>query len=201
MLKIISLTLLITGCVANGYPSYKYDLVSDNVIENTEKIFIGLPVFLSIEGSSARYNEDWIITAGHNYHINRNMIKHPKCDIALIKDRGENIIKKGFLYHTEKTFLLGYPMASPLAVHNGKHLIDFKGSDGCIYSAVTGSIIGGMSGGGVYNNKEELVGINIGYTDVILPSGLTMKNTTTIITFPAIKNWLLAVTGEYIKQE
>jgi hypothetical protein len=58
MLKIIPLTLLITGCVANGYPSYKYDLVSDAVINNTEKIFIGLPVFFSIEGSSARYNED-----------------------------------------------------------------------------------------------------------------------------------------------
>ena len=31
----------------------------------------GFKIFFSLEGSSARYNEDWIITAGHNYNINK----------------------------------------------------------------------------------------------------------------------------------
>ena len=81
--------------------------------------------------------------------------------------------------------MLGYPLASPLVVNPGKWMFDITGADGCKYSAMSGVMIGGMSGGGVYNSKGELVGINIGISH--LTDG---RSVTTILALPSVQDWI-----------
>ena len=188
-------SFLLSGCAINGIPNFDSSVVKKEVIANTEKIFIGIPTLLAMEGSSARYNEDWIVTAGHNYLINRDMIKHPFCDIALIKSKGSNTVNRGLLYKNEKAFLVGYPGALPLpiAVNEGPYVLDFTGLDGCLYTAIDATIIGGMSGGGAYNQKGELIGINVGYSDFVRNDGKTFKHISFIMAFPSVQKWIDSV--------
>jgi hypothetical protein len=204
MKKLIALlfVLILSGC-ANGIPTMSYSSTTPEALENTEKLFVGVPVLLSMEGSSARLNEDWIVTVKHNSLImglqGVESYEHPTCDIALIKSKGDNVVPTGKLYSNDKVVHVGYPVGMPLSVNEGVYLGDtsVRGWGECSYSATTGVVMSGMSGGGVYNAAGELVGVNHGFAtgELVWPDGRTADSPAVFLSLFAVEDWIEEVTG------
>lgn len=165
-MKRLAIALLITGC-SNG-PIVNVE-VPQNVEASVYKKFIGVPVLLAVEGSYVRINEDWILTAAHNWPLFpiHKMIKHPDCDIALVNMKGSGGLDDALVYPNGRVFHSGYPLGSGFTSTAGNYLGDVfvKGYPNCQMSASTGAIAGGMSGGAVTNEDGELVGIIHGFAN------------------------------------
>ena len=197
----------------NGLPSYDYSSAPKGIIDNTQKIFIGIPVLLAMEGSTARYNKDWLITAGHNKFIeslnSKNFIRHPTCDIALIHNsvdsKHDNSVGLGKIYSNEPVWLVGYPGFSPIAVNKATYNSDFKGGltgskseSNCQYSAFNGVAISGMSGGGVYNKDGKLSGIITGIATLVNSSGVKSKHMyAAAAMISTYQNWITNTINSY----
>jgi hypothetical protein len=166
-----SVSILLTGCAANGFYEGYSSTTPENIEKYNEKIFLGIPVALAFEGSSVRINDEWVATAAHNKVIllGREVYYHPRCDFALIRDKTDKKTeypKVGFVYENvgyNEVYHVGYPLLAPLSSHKGKYLGDVSNpTDNCYYSATDSTVISGMSGGGVYNKYGEVVGVTIG---------------------------------------
>ncbi|AUR89074.1 TMhelix containing protein [Vibrio phage 1.121.O._10N.286.46.C4] len=177
--KILGVTFLVTillGCInSNGLVS-KY-LLSTPSNEQTEKIIVGIPLVLSISGSSARLNDQWMVTAAHNKNIlsilDYEAYYHPTCDIALYKKEGKSENVKGNYYVGTELWHVGYPLGLGKVSSSGEFLgIVYVPTDECVYGSSTSDTVGGMSGGGVYTRGGSLVGVTIGY----LTETLTYSN-------------------------
>lgn len=163
-MKRLAIALLIAGC-GNG-PMVNVEVPS--VVEaNVYKKFIGVPVLLSVEGSYVRINDDWVLTASHNWPLFalNEWVKHPDCDIALVKIKGNGGLDGALVYLNGRVFHSGYPIASGFTSTAGNYIGDVvtPGYPNCQMSASTGTIASGMSGGAVTNENGELVGIIHGF--------------------------------------
>lgn len=204
MKKLISLlfVLILSGC-ANGIPTMNYSSTTPEALENTEKLFVGIPFLLGMEGSTARLNEDWVITVKHNSAImdvqGLESYEHPTCDVALIKSKGTNFVPVGKVYTNEDLVHVGYPLGLPLAVNEGTYVgdVNIEGWGDCMYSATTAVVMGGMSGGGVYNSNGELVGVNHGFVpgEVLWPDGRKIDSPAVFLSLLAVEDWIEDVTG------
>ena len=163
--------VLLSGCAANGFYEGYSSTTPEKIEEYNEKIFLGIPVALAFEGSSVRLNEEWVATVAHNKIIllGREAYYHPRCDFALIRDKiekKEDYPKVGLVYRDEgynEVYHLGYPVFAPLSSHKGKYIGDVSNTvDNCYYSATNSTVIAGMSGGGVYNQNGDVVGVTTG---------------------------------------
>lgn len=197
---IILLTAILSGCAAtNGDITGVDPDTLSGVLDNTGKKFVGIPVLLSMEGSYARLNKDWIITAAHNRPIlPQETFYHPTCDVALYKDStaSEGVLEAGVVYYGESVFHVGYPLAHGEVSQKGVVVGDTVDSDGCRYTITTASVMGGMSGGGVYNQQGELIGITNGISEkLVWEDGRVMDDMTLFITINAVKGWIEQVTG------
>ncbi|WP_136483361.1 serine protease [Vibrio sp. H11] len=203
MLKrfVIMLCLLLTGCSSQWIARSDID---GTIEQNNQKIFIGIPVLASLEGSMARLDESWILTAKHNRVIlalqGREVYYHPYCDIALVKNAGTISAAVGMVFNGQEILHVGYPIGLPLSASKGKYVGDVfvQGWDGCQMSATTGVVSSGMSGGGVYNDHAELIGINHGYVSgsVLWPNGEQASHPAVFVSLYAVKDWLQLVTGK-----
>jgi hypothetical protein len=194
----------------NGIPNVT--LTSNKVTERVEKIFVGVPVLLSLEGSSARLDEEWFVTAAHNKLIldttQGEVYYHPTCDIALVKEEGLGS-EVAPLVVNESLRLVGYPIGLPISINSGTHIgfVNIADYVNCTATDIaTATTISGMSGGGVYNNSDQLVGVVGGVItdDLYINGGLYDKQTLTTSTYFTnlyeVREWLTEVTGnEYFK--
>jgi hypothetical protein len=198
--SLVLLLGLLVGC-ANGVPSIDTSIAPEGVTETVEKTFIGIPPLLSMEGSKVRLDQEWVLTVKHNSPIlntlGEEVYYHPTCDIALIRDmdkeaKGNTL---GYLYKGDTVFLIGYPLGFPLSVNSGTYIDDFLMSgDTCNYSGITGTVMGGMSGGAGFDNKGNLVGIVVGFSKVTL-NGEYYPSIGTIVPLAGVSAWLTEVTG------
>lgn len=199
---VLILSMVLTGCCANGIPNFTAG-VPDIVSDNTHKMTIGL-----LEGSYTTINDEWSITVAHNKPIitltGRTVFYHPTCDIALIKTRGktDNNVKLGVYYPGDSLHNAGYPpFPLPLAYDKLEYLGDVSGvghlgTDKCpAYSYANGIVMGGMSGGGVWNSKNELVGVNVGFADITELNGVKHDSAFIFVPLLAVKDWIHEVTG------
>lgn len=200
-MKIMTLPfiVLLVGCVANGLPQGVHRSTPSNAIEETTKMFVGVPTLLALEGSSAKYNNEWRITAAHNKAIliaqNKEFYIHPTCDVALYRERSKGVVIHGLVYPDEAIYHVGYPIGLPIASHIGRYLEEVLNTDdGCIYSASTSVVISGMSGGGVYNRKGELVGINIG---IAKNSTIDLTDKTLFLPLKRVEGWITETINKY----
>lgn len=201
---LVGLSLLLLGC-ANGVPSIDTSIAPKGVIETVEKTFIGIPPVLSMEGSKVRLDQEWVLTVKHNSPIltvlGEEVYYHQTCDIALIRDPAVNSKgnRVGWLYAGDEVYLIGYPLGFPLSVNKGKYVADFMiDTDTCNYSGVTATVMGGQSGGGVFNKKGELVGIIVGFSKVTL-QGKAYHSIGTIVPLGGVLDWITEITGkEYL---
>lgn len=199
-LTIILLTVILSGCAAsNGDITGVDPDTPSSVMDNTGKKFVGIPVLLSMEGSYARLNDEWIITAAHNRPIlPQKTFYHPTCDVALYKNdnAAESVLDAGVVYYGEEVFHVGYPLLYGEVSQKGVVVGDTIDDEGCRYTITTAVMRGGMSGGGVYNSKGHLIGINNGISEkLVWEDGRVMDNMTLFITINAVKGWIKEVTG------
>lgn len=207
--SIIPVITILSGCAMNGLPQGYSKDTPYNVEERVEKIFIGIPVIASMEGSSVRLNKDWMLTAAHNKPIlsllGKDVYYHPKCDIALYRSSDEGFngsydTSYGLVYKGDEVFHVGYPIISTIVSHKGNYLGDVITDDGCQYSATTAKVISGMSGGGVFDTKGNIVGITIGF----LPNNIvweddgkvlaSYKNPSIFMSINYVSDWIEKIT-------
>lgn len=204
---VVLVALLLTGC-ANGIPNI-YGNIQDGIKQDNEKIFFGIPLLLGLEGSVARLDNEWLITAAHNKPIlkmtGKEVFYHPTCDIALVRKEGRTDRPIGLVYSGQPVTHVGYPLGLPLSSSEGEYVgdVNVNGWDNCQMSGTTGVIMMGMSGGGVYNGAGELIGINHGYAlgDVTWPER-TLESPAIFVSLYAVRDWLESVTGkQYFAQQ
>lgn len=203
--------VLLLGC-ANGIPYLVTN--KSSISDNTEMIFIGLPLILSMSGSSARLDENWMVTAAHNKFILEVQMKdvyyHPECDIAIYRDEVDtsknNTVPVGVLMFQEQVKHLGYSVGVLLSEGIGTYegIIKTVEHPNCHADILTtAKVMGGMSGGGVYNTKDELVGITSAFAneDFVI-NGKLIEQPTYAVLLEDVSDWLFQVTGvNYYKHE
>lgn len=191
---------LLSGCAANGFYEGVSSNTPDNIDEFTDKKFLGVPALLAFEGSSVKINNEWRATVAHNAPllIGQDVFYHPRCDFALIRVKDEgNIPTLNYVYENDTVFHTGYPIFAGYSSHEGKYLGEVQDNkDGCKYSATNGTVIGGMSGGGVFNEKGEAIGVNVG----VMLSSVKWKDKSEVspavfMSFPAMNDFITEVTG------
>ncbi|MCC2525804.1 serine protease [Vibrio coralliilyticus] len=195
------MVVVLTGC-ANGIPDISANIDND-IEQSNEKIFVGLPVLASLEGTTVRLDDSWLLTAKHNHAIlalqGADVYYHPDCDIALIRDDGISHTKVGVIHRDQKATHVGYPIGLPMSSSQGEYVGDIfvSGWDKCQKSATTGVVMAGMSGGGVYNEKGELIGINHGFSNATITwQDTDVHRPAVFVSLYAVRDWLRTVTGK-----
>lgn len=200
-------TLVLISCTHNGMPSISDESTPEVVVQSTHKMFIGVPMLLSLEASYVTIGNGWALTAAHNKHIitltGRKVIYHPYCDIALIRvSEDTTTVDLGKVYLRENIYASGYPVNFPLAYSKGEFIGDviLSGSPECVQSLSSFTVMSGMSGGGVWNDKEELVGTVVGILDeATMPDGTVYKDVSVWQPLFAVKDWIYKHTGMVLK--
>lgn len=195
---IFAILPLLSGCVSNG-SVFGVNEDTPHVTQNVEKVFIGIPTLFGLEGSMVSIGNGFYLTAKHNYPILEaqllDVVYHPTCDIAIIKtDNLSNpTLKLGLVYQDTTVHTVGYPIAAPLSSSKGKFIGDVYEAEGeCLYSATDAPVKSGMSGGGVFNEQGELVGIIRGvmYGNVTWEEGRIAKDITVFTTLKFVEDWI-----------
>lgn len=197
--------VLLCGCV-NGIPTIS--TTTNAITENTEMVMFGVPILAGISASAARLDENWMVTAAHADTIikltGKEVFYHPTCDIALYRSKGTNTVPLGTLKLNDTVTHLGYYAGLLLVANEGKFVstITKVESPNCKADVVTtASAGGGMSGGGVYNSKGELVGITdaMYHETMVIQGNPEMKEVvapTSFISLSDVAPWLTEVTGK-----
>tara|TARA_B100001105_G_scaffold186434_1_gene151050 strand:+ start:9164 stop:9796 length:633 start_codon:yes stop_codon:yes gene_type:complete len=205
-LKMVTSLVLLVGCSSVGPLVDNY--LTDNTVITNEKIFVGIPLLFGLEGSSVRLNGEWVLTAAHNspilflqgYRKDKDVFYHPTCDVALVREGGLGRSDLGLVYQKGKVTHVGYPIVGILSRNEGEYLADIVSHDwkDCQMSASSGDVSKGMSGGGVYNENGELVGITHGIAHGVVKweSGLTYNYPAIFTSIYVIRDWLYELTGE-----
>ncbi|AOQ26824.1 hypothetical protein [Vibrio phage S4-7] len=212
---VIVSVITVAGCVMNGIPNFT--LTKTSSTERVEKIFTGIPLLLSVEGSSVRLDDTWYLTAAHNKTIMTlkldDVYYHPYCGIALVKEYEEGVSPVTFssIKENEPLTLIGYPMGTPLASNQGYHVgfLNIASYIKCTaVDATTATTVSGMSGGGVFNSNEEVVGVIGGIVtdDITIIGGKYDQQTLTTSSYFTnvyeVRDWIESVTGvDYFKEE
>ncbi|AUS02718.1 peptidase S1 [Vibrio phage 2.275.O._10N.286.54.E11] len=205
---IIAASSILTGCSANGVPAPA--IQSNTMTQNVEKIFIGIPALMAIEGSSVRLDDKWFVTGMHNKYILDNtgneVYYHPTCDIALVREDG-NSSEVSKVVENEEIAVVGYPLYYPtISINKGKHIGFMNFSDGpwkdCdAFELSTATTMAGISGGGVFNKNQQLVGVISGVVFQELPiiggdfDGQTPRFTSYFVNLYKVRGWLTEITG------
>lgn len=199
-ITIASVTIVVIGC-ANGVPTISNDK-PDEVVKNTRKMFVGIPVLASIEGSYAVLDENWAVTVAHNAPImqmtGRETYYHPHCDIALFRIDDGYKMPIGVVYDGGAVKHSGYPLALPFTMNEGVFTGDVVSVSlpNCVMSMSDSVIVKGMSGGGVYNADNELVGVNVGWVDnATKPDGTYLDKPAVWQSLYGVRGWIKQITG------
>ncbi|WP_255232565.1 trypsin-like peptidase domain-containing protein [Vibrio pelagius] len=94
---------------------------------------------------------------------------------------------------------VGYPMTRGPIFNAGHYIgeINIATWQGCTMSATTGRVRVGMSGGGVYNQSGELVGVNHGYIpETVRWHDFEYHQPSVFVPLLAVSDWLTEVTGK-----
>ena len=197
-LLLLTMLPLLLSCVSNGVV-FGVNEDTPHITQHVVKVFIGIPTLFGLEGSMVNIGNGFYLTAKHNYPILEaqllDVVYHPTCDIAIIKtdNLSNHILKLGLVYQDTTVHTAGYPIAAPLSSSNGVFIGDIYEAKGeCLYSATDAPVRSGMSGGGVFNEQGELVGIIRGvmYGEVMWNDGRLAKDITIFTTLKFVEDWI-----------
>ncbi|MCK6263192.1 serine protease [Vibrio sp. ZSDE26] len=166
---VIFSSLILAGCVhSNGattaaikHPDINYE-------------FLGVPILFQGYGTSVPISNELSLTAAHVASLSYNKViaYHPQCDIALIQSDNtlDSLSPRGLVFPGESVKAFGMDATGDVITSDGIYHLDLnfvndKNYAECPASITDAAIQGGMSGGGAYNEKGELVGILTGIAD------------------------------------
>ncbi|MEH0791614.1 serine protease [Vibrio parahaemolyticus] len=199
-------SLLIVGCsngVLNEYHGEQITIDSQ---------VMGIPFLFGGTGSSVPITENLSITAKHiaSYDFSSVVAHHPSCDISIIKsdNKGKSIHPIGTVSPNSELKTFGRDLWNPLKTLYGEgkflqdlFLIDDQwNSKDCTLSVIDAPIQVGMSGGGVYNNKEELVGVIVamgGLDFKLVETDQKLGRVSLMVSTLFIKDWINEVKTDF----
>ena len=196
---------LVSGC-ANGPLSS----VPHNQAPAIDYEMVGIPLLYQGFGSSVPITKDLSLTAAHVAKLNWASVVayHPNCDIAIIKsdNSAKTLPDLGLVYTNEPVTTYGMDGFGKLLKGEGFYRRDllFSGStyfDKCNASVSDAPIRPGMSGGGFFNQRGELVGIisAIASSNTRLADGekLPYDRLSLFVSLNFIKDWLNQTVDQY----
>ncbi|MBF9002754.1 MULTISPECIES: S1 family peptidase [Vibrio] len=200
------------GCVLSNGPTSIAKLDQAPTIHYE---FMGVPLLLQGFGSSVPITDELSLTAAHVARGNWATVVayHPQCDIALIKSDNhlQHPVKFGLIYVNEPVKTYGSDVLGRTITGKGFYRIDltFTGSryfSHCNASVMDAPIRKGMSGGGAFNDKGELVGIIAAMADprdthLVSGDALPYKRLSIFLSLNFVRNWLDSEVSHFYKQE
>lgn len=194
------LAMSLTGCfLVNG----ELTAVPEKNKPSIKYLPIGIPFLLGGHGSSVPLTENLSLTAKHiaTYTYNSVVAYHPDCDIAIIEQDNskEDLVALGNIYPEKAVSTYGRGLTGNLLEGVGKYYLDvnFIDSDlfeNCPASVMDAPIQSGMSGGGVFNDSGELVGIISGMSGakfkLLNGQELNLERVSVFVSTNFVKDWI-----------
>ncbi len=194
------LAMSLTGCfLVNG----ELTAVPEKNKPTIKYLPIGIPFLLGGHGSSVPLTENLSLTAKHiaTYTYNSVVAYHPDCDIAIIEQDNskEDLVALGNIYPEKAVSTYGRGLTGNLLEGVGKYYLDvnFIDSDlfeNCPASVMDAPIQSGMSGGGVFNDSGELVGIISGMSGakfkLLNGQELNLERVSVFVSTNFVKDWI-----------
>ena len=151
--------VLIQGCasVDPTLPSVEFGLVG-NKFPDTKF------------GTYTQWNENYAVTARHVGKQNNTAYQSKELDVQFVKIPSSIKPKWGNFIFGEQVTMKGYTLGEkPTLFTVSGYTVDYGlyYNRSRNYALIDSGIQSGMSGGPVYNSKNEIVGISIGYTQEI----------------------------------
>lgn len=202
--------LALSGCISfNSIPSVANENNATALqLKATHKMMVGVPLLASLEGSYTDLGNGWAITAAHNAIITtltlRESYYNSKYDIALFRtDKKDYKVNLGVVHEGEEITTLGYPVFMPLSSNKGYYITEATSNHrhGADISVISNANMSGMSGGGVWNSKGELVGVIVGNVETVtFPDGHKERGLAAFQSVNAVKEWIKSITGMEVNQ-
>ncbi len=159
MLATVCIAATVAGCVmSNGQIS---QTPSNNA---NQLVVIGVPLLLGGFGSSVPVNDRYHITAKHVARLSWDLdvIHHPSCDLSLIRTSSSHVPRWGLIFPDQKVTHEGHSLLGSSIKGEGKYLQDVIDTNtDCLYSLSDAPVMSGMSGGPIFNEAGEIVGITV----------------------------------------
>lgn len=151
--------MLLSGC--NGVPT---SYVSDPVYSQAFVVTSGAPLPMLLMASAIQWNADYAVTAKHTPFL-RNVVHEGLGDVVFFKHKASEIPHWRQYVPGEAVTAVGYnSLMMPVQGkgHALSSLVRLDGTPGSVfYSVHDGPITKGMSGGPVFADDGNVVGINI----------------------------------------
>lgn len=156
-IAVLTITTVLSGC--SGIPrSDQYGPLTSENADNSVDI-----------GSYVQWNEDYAVTAKHIENVKDVVYVSEKYDLKFFKHKSKNplvwvdakpnepLVSKGFPHYPQRrkeNVLTAYSVDVQIILYKQPN-----------YALMDTMLVRGMSGGPVLNLNNEVVGINIGYTN------------------------------------
>ncbi|MGE8303774.1 MAG: trypsin-like peptidase domain-containing protein [Pseudomonas kermanshahensis] len=153
--------MLLSGC--NGVPT---SYVSDPVYNQAFVVTSGAPLPLLLMASAIQWNEDYAVTAKHTPFL-RNVVHEGLGDVVFFKHKASEVPYWRQYVPGESVTAVGFNSLM-IPVQGKGHalpsLVRLEGTPGSVfYSLHDGPMVKGMSGGPVFADDGQVVGINIAF--------------------------------------
>jgi len=153
--------MLLSGC--NGVPT---SYVSDPVYSQAFVVTSGAPLPLLLMASAIQWNEDYAVTAKHTPFL-RNVVHEGLGDVVFFKHKASEVPHWRQYVPGESVTAVGFNSLM-IPVQGKGHalpsLVRLEGTPGSVfYSLHDGPMVKGMSGGPVFADDGQVVGINIAF--------------------------------------
>jgi hypothetical protein len=164
----------------------------------------GIPILFFGFGTSTPITPNLSLTVAHVSKTNYDKViaYHPECDIALVEsdNSAQSYSSLGLVYPNDKVQTFGMNLAGQVLRGDGSYhrdlmLIESEYFKACPASITDAPVQGGMSGGGVYNEANELVGIiaamaNPNHIHLLNGDPLPLERVSIFVALNFVRDWL-----------
>ena len=152
---------LLSGC--NGMPTA---YVSDPVYDQAFVVTSGAPLPMMLMATAIQWNEEYAVTAKHTPFL-RNVVHEGLGDVVFFKHKANKVPQWRQFVPGESVTAVGFnSLMMPVQGkgHTLASLVRLSGTPGSVfYSVHDGPITKGMSGGPVFADDGNVVGMNVAY--------------------------------------
>lgn len=208
MILVVAL-LTLSGCVHINGP-LEYANENETNTPSVNYLPVGIPFLLGGHGTSVPITSELSLTAKHVAKIDFSEVVayHPDCDIALIKEEntGKKLASLGKIHSQESIKTFGRGLTGKTLVGEGKYyqdvnFVDSKMFARCPASITDAAVQSGMSGGGAFNAKGQLVGIISGMSGsrfrMLDGSEVGNERTSIFVSTYFVRDWLISEVEQF----